>query len=340
MSESRFYHISRDGKVVPVDSVSDVLAAVKGGGTMWLDFYQPTKSELMALVDPLGLHPLAIEDCTDDNQVSKIEDFDHNTFILFNALSYADRKLSVDEVGLFIGDNFLVTISGHASEARRPLADIDRVVAREIENARKGPAFLMHVILDHVVDHKAAAIEALEDELDAAEETMMADPSGFDPSDLLRLRRDLLNLRKSFFHEREILVKICRKDCRFIQDKAIVHYRDIYDHLSKFLELTEAYREIVTTLMEIYLSLLNNRMAKTANDTNATVRRLTFITTIFMPLTLLAGIGGMSEWSMMTGPDNWKIAYPFFMIAMGVIGVASYHWLKRIDRNSRSQPGE
>ena len=81
-------------------------------------------------------------------------------------------------------------------------------------------------------------------------------------------------------------------------------------------ELTETSRDVVTSLMEMYLSMLNNRMAQAANETNLTVRRLTFITTIFMPLTLLAGIGGMSEWSMMTGPANWRIAYPLFMAGM------------------------
>lgn len=78
-------------------------------------------------------------------------------------------------------------------------------------------------------------------------------------------------------------------------EDAILHYRDIYDHLVGFFELTESYRDMVTSLMEMYLSMLNNRMTKTANETNSTVRRLTIITTIFMPLTLLAGIGGMSE---------------------------------------------
>ena len=146
---------------------------------------------------------------------------------------------------------------------------------------------------------------------------------------MLRLRRELLALRKSLFHEREILVKICRKDCPFISDKAIFHYRDIYDHLAKFFELTEAYRDIVTSLMELHTSMLSNLMAKTSNETNATVRRLTFITTIFMPLTLLAGIGGMSEWSMMTGPANWRIAYPAFLLAMAVIGIANYYLLRR-----------
>jgi magnesium transporter len=84
--------------------------------------------------------------------------------------------------------------------------------------------------------------------------------------------------------------------------------------------------------MDMYLSMLNNQMTKVANQTNHIVRRLTFITTIFMPLTLLAGIGGMSEWSMMTGPANWKISYPAFLLAMVVIGFASYRLLKWIEK--------
>jgi magnesium transporter len=139
-----------------------------------------------------------------------------------------------------------------------------------------------------------------------------------------------LRLRKSLFHEREILSKVCRGDCPFISEQAIYHYRDIYDHLVRFFELTESYRDIVTSLMEMYLSMLNNEMAKAANETNATVRRLTLITTIFMPLTLLAGIGGMSEWSMITGPKNWRLSYPALILVMILIGFASYYFLNRL----------
>jgi magnesium transporter len=332
MPKSSFYHISPKGKLACVATLAEALAAAKNGGFAWLDYQQPTKEELSGLTESLGLHPLSIEDCTDNNQVPKIEDFPGITFIIFNAFSYADGKLSVDEVNVFIGEKFLVTVSGYDSEARRPLNDIQGIVELDIESARQGPAFLMHVILDHIVDQKFVAIEALEDELEAAEEAMLADPASFNPGEMLHLRRELLSLRKSLFHEREILVKICRNDCPFISDKAIFHYRDIYDHLAKFFELTEAYRDMVTSLMELYTSMLSNLMAKTSNETNATVRRLTFITTIFMPLTLLAGIGGMSEWSMMTGPANWRIAYPAFLLGMAVIGLANYYLLRRIGK--------
>jgi magnesium transporter len=126
-------------------------------------------------------------------------------------------------------------------------------------------------------------------------------------------------------------------DCPFIPEKSIVHYRDVYDHLAKFFELTETDREIVTSLMELYTSLLNNQMTKMSNDTNISVRRLTMIATIFMPLTLLASIGGMSEWSMMTGPENWKISYPLFIAAMAVIAIVNYLLILMVERKNEAR---
>ncbi len=337
MSESKFYHISPAGKLVGVRSVAEALSSVNDGGFLWLHYSQPTKEELSTLIDPFGLHPLSIDDCFGDDQLPKIEDYPKNTFIIFNTFSYANGKLSIDEVDLFIGEKFLVTVTRCDPNDERPLTGIEQIVEHDIESACQGPAFLMHVILDHIVDHKFAAIELLEDELDRTEETMLAAVSRFNPAELIRLRRDLMALRKSIFHEREILTKICRKDCPFVSDKAIFHYRDIYDHLAKFFELAETYRDLITSLMEMYLSLLNNQMTRSTQETNVTVRRLTLITTIFMPLTLLAGIGGMSEWSMMTGPENWRIAYPAFLLAMVLLGLANYYTLKRLEKRRRSQ---
>ena len=198
MSESRFYHISPEGKLVHIATLTEAMAAASQKGFLWLDYYQPTKEELSTLIEPFGLHPLAIEDCTDINQVPKIEEFPGNTFIIFNALSYADKKLAVDEVDLFISEKYLITVSGGGdSEARRPLGGIERIVEHEIESVRKGPAFLMHVILDYVVDQKFVAIEALEDQLDAAEEVIVASLSSFHPTELLLRRLEVIQPQKT-----------------------------------------------------------------------------------------------------------------------------------------------
>jgi magnesium transporter len=328
MSEPRFHHITSTGKFTNVSTLPKALAVVKKGGFLWLDYCKPTKEDLSLLINPLGVHPLSIEDCLDDKQIPKIDNYPRNTFMLFNAFFYSEQKLTISEVDVFIGTNFLITVGGQDAENRRLLRSLPQVAVQDIENARYSPAHLLHVILDYIVDEKLYAIEVLEDELNNAEESMLDDPAQFNAADLLRLRRDILALRKSLFHEREILVKINRKDCPFIPAKTILYFRDVYDHLAKFFELIESLRDVVTSLMEMYLTLLNNQMARAANETNLTVRRLTFITTVFMPLTLIAGIGGMSEWSMMTGPSHWRVAYPLFILAMFFIGIVNYYLFK------------
>lgn len=332
MAEASFYLIGSDGPPTRFETAKAAVTAAEVNGFAWLHYREATRDDLAELIGLLDLHSLAVEDCFDDNQIPKIEEFPDNTFVLFNTFEYGQGVLEIGEINLFLGKNYLVSISHLDSKHRSYLDGVLRVIERGIEEARQGPSHLMHFILDYVVDQKFVAIEALEDELNDVEGELISDPSSFKPSELLRFRRYLLRLRKSLFHEREILSKICRRDYPLVSEQSIYHYRDIYDHLVRFYEVTESYRDIVTSLMEMYLSMLNNDMAKAANETNATVRRLTLITTIFMPLTLLAGIGGMSEWSMITGPRNWRVSYPAFMLGMIIIGFASYYFLSRLDR--------
>jgi len=331
-----------------VPDLDSALAALKGGGYIWLIYLDPSREELSSLIKPLGIHPLAIEDCLDDEQIPKIEDYPTNTFILFNKFFYDtsvisqkiegdsnfeqlhSKELFIDELDLFIGKNFLVLVSHNIHGDASFMDRLEQMAGLDRENVLLGPDYLLHVIMDYIVDQKFHTIEALQEELDVIEENIITTISTFRPEELMRLRRFLLSLRKSITHEREILVKICRKDSPFITEKSIYHFRDIYDHLAKFFEETEIYRDMISALMEMYLSMTNNRMALLANRTNLVVRRLTLITTIFMPLTLLAGIGGMSEWTMMTGAENWRISYPVFLIIMMIIGVINYFVLKKI----------
>jgi magnesium transporter len=336
MSTTRFFHVTPKGKVVSAESLEALLAERKSAGYLWVDYIDPTREELLALAEALGLHPVAVENCLDEDQVPKINDFPNHSFVLFNRCRYAGGALAVDEVDAFLGGDFLVTVTRAGPEQGARLAQkLDEAVRAELESVKRGPDYLLHVILDHALDDTFVVIEALEEEIDAAQEVILAKAARFDPSELVRLRRHLLALRKSLLHEREVLVKICRRDSPYVGEKAIYHFRDIYDHLAKFFEVIEIEREMITSLMEMYLSLVNNAMARSANSTNRVVRRLTLITTIFMPLTLLAGIGGMSEWSMMTDPANWKIAYPAFLLAMAVLGVANYVLLRWVERRSK-----
>jgi magnesium transporter len=331
VAKVRFFHVAPEGGLEAKTSLEAALGALGAGGFLWIDYVDPSREQLDTLVAPLGIHPLSIEDCFDEQQVPKIDLFPNNAFLLVNGYGYGGQLLATDELDFFVGKNFLVSVSGRGGADGGFHESLDLRIGQDIDTARKGPDFLLHTILDFVVDGKFGAIEALEDDISAAEEAMLADAAAFHLQDLMHLRRALLALRKSLYHEREILIKICRRDCPFVSEAAIYHFRDIYDHLAKFFEVIEMNRDIVTSLTEMYLSLINNKMALVANRTNRTVRRLTLITTIFMPLTLLAGVGGMSEWSMMTGPENWRTAYPAFLAGMALIGVVSFFVLRWVE---------
>ncbi len=119
MSESKFYHFAPTGHFYGVKSVEEAIAANREGGFIWLNFFNPSIQELHSLVDTMNVHPLSVEDCLDSSQVPKIEHFPDNTFIIFNAFSYKEKQLFIDEIDLFIGKNFLITVSGINSEDRK-----------------------------------------------------------------------------------------------------------------------------------------------------------------------------------------------------------------------------
>lgn len=328
-----FYYDQKKNKLLRLSSIEIALEKLKLGEFVWLSFNNPTIDEFTSLIEPFKLHPMSIEDIFDEDYVPKIDDYPKHSYIQCNAISYWNREITVEPVNMFFNKKLLVTVIWDSSENKHPLCDMQKVFESDFNIAKQGPAFAVHSILDHIIDKKLDAIEAIEDELMQIEDDMLNNALDFDLSDLQRIRNNLLSLRRSFFHEREILVKVCRMDTRFVPETAIIHYKDIYNHVNKFYDETEKCREMLSGIMQTNFALVNNEMSKSANRTNASVRRLTYITTVFMPLTFLSGVGGMSEFSMMTGSENWMIAYPAFLVAMVIIGIGSYFVLKWLGRN-------
>lgn len=328
MSSTLFFHFQPKQKPTVLTTLDEVLAAMQQNGFVWLDYNRPTLELLQPLIEKLNIHPLSVEDCLDENQIPKLDVYQGNSFILFNNYAYDGKELVIEEVDFIISPKFLVTVHGRNSKRTEFFNKLPERIERNLATVSKGTDFLLHTVMDYIVDHKFAVIETMEDEVDTLEERIHDAPDKFKPGELMRLRSHLLALRKSLFHEREILIKICRKDAPCITDKSVYYYRDIYDHLTKFFEFIEINREMIGNLFELFLSVRSNHLAVISLQTNEVMKRLTLITTIFMPLTLLSGIGGMSEWSMITGPENWMVSYPAFLLAMVGLGWVNYKILK------------
>ncbi len=333
--EAHYTIITPSGGFEEMPTLKETLAyTTSQNGYIWADYVDPTAELLEELMPALGIHPLSIEDCINRDQLPKLDLFPNYSFLIFNTFEETPEELLSHELDLFIGENFVVTAGFRRKDNQPLLTGLRELLERQREVVRQGPSYLLHQVLDKTVDDKLGVIENIEEALEANEDAILAEPLEFDYSSLMQSRRALQVMRRSLFHEREVVNKLIRRDSPFITEKALVYFRDIYDHLSKYYEVAEASREQVTDLMEIHLSLINNSMAETANRTNAIMRRLTLITTIFMPLTLIAGIGGMSEFTMMVGQENWGIAYFVLLVGMAVIGLINYRLLLRMERDA------
>ena len=333
--EAHYTIITPSGGFEEMPTLKEALAyTTSQNGYIWADYVDPTAELLEELMPALGIHPLSIEDCINGDQLPKLDLFPNYSFLIFNTFEETPEELLSHELDLFIGENFVVTAGFRREDNQALLTGLRELLERQRDVVRQGPSYLLHQVLDKTVDDKLGMIENIEEALEANEDAILAEPLEFDYSSLMQSRRALQVMRRSLFHEREVVNKLIRRDSPFITEKALVYFRDIYDHLSKYYEVAETAREQVTDLMEIHLSLINNSMAETANRTNAIMRRLTLITTIFMPLTLIAGIGGMSEFTMMVGQKNWKIAYVILLVVMAVIALINYRLLLRMEQDA------
>ncbi|MPM08923.1 Cobalt/magnesium transport protein CorA [bioreactor metagenome] len=330
MADSFALKIFTDGKAgkVPVNTAPD-----EETNYIWHHIFSPAEDDLKKLPESYGLHPLAIEDCLDDDQIPKMESFQNNTHLIFNTFSYQNDDVKAEEVNIFIGEKFLITVSRSQkmNNAAQSLAEKILSSAGTLSN---GPSWLLHLITDKIIDEKMNILDVLEDETESIEDELLENNSDIDFVQIQRLRHTFQQLRKSLFHEREILYRIIREEHDFISHKSSYLFRDVYDHVVRLYEMTESCRENVKNLVELHLAIANNQMALAADNTNKTIRRLTFITTVFMPMTLIAGIGGMSEYTSVTGTENWEIAYGLLMLFFLILGVLSYRWLQGIDRKS------
>jgi len=280
----------------------------------------------VALAEHLGgvfeLHALALEDVLTLGQRPKAEEFDTTLFCIVQHLAYRRDGLEKVQISLFLGADFVLTFQPSGSDLLAPIRE--RLVKGRARLRQKGAGYLAYAILDLIVDAAFPALEALGDHLDAIEEGILEKPDQDDIEKLQSARRELLVLRQVLWPQREVMGRLAREEHELMPEDVRIYFRDCYDHAVQALEVSENFREMASGLLDIYLTSLSHRL-------NDVMKVLTVISTVFMPLTFIAGVYGMNfdrqqPWNM---PElGWRYGYLGFW-GVSLAGIVSMLWLFR-----------
>lgn len=233
-----------------------------------------------------GLHPLTIEDILNTDQRPKLEDHgDYLYVVLKHFRKEEGGRLASEQVSIVLGSNYLISLQEKEGTLFSPIRERLR---NERGRLRNGAADdLAHALLDGIVDGYFSILDHLGEEIETLEETLMAGPSPQTLRAIQLLKREMILLRKAVWPLREVVGRLSRSDSPLIGKLSLVYFRDISDHTVQVIDTIETYRDMLSGMLDIYLSTISNRM-------NEVMKVLTVIATIFMPLTFLAGVYGMN----------------------------------------------
>jgi magnesium transporter len=270
----------------PVEKVSDYLA--DPACVVWVDLCAPDRAELDLIADELQLHHLALEDAVQGAERPKLDRYDTHLFLTAYEvdLDLATGRLSNDPIAAFVTRQALVTVRTSDS------FEIDHVLRRwdtSADLAKYGVAFLLHGLLDHVVDSYFDAVQALDDEIEGLEDMLFDDRPH--PQEVQRrsfeLRKSLVLLRRVVLPMREVVNSLMRRDLKVVDDAMAPYYQDVYDHVLRATEWTDSLRDLVTTILETNLTIQGNRL-------NSIMKKVTSWAAIIAVPTAVTGFYGQN----------------------------------------------
>jgi magnesium transporter len=273
-----------------------------------------------------GFHPLVLEDILNTDQRPKIEDYDDYIFIVLKMLYYdesgdeelGDSKIDFDQVSIILGKNFIISFKEKEVDVFNPIRDRLRTAKGKIR--KYGADYLAYSMIDSIVDHYFVIMERLGDSFEDLEDEIVASPEpGILPT-IYNLKSDMLFLRKSVWPLREAISKMQRTDSPLVSELTKIYLRDVYDHTIQVIENIETFRDMSASMLEIYLSGLSNKL-------NEVIKLLTIISTIFIPLTFLAGVYGMNFRYMPELESRW--GYPSILLLMFLVVATMLIYFKR-----------
>ncbi len=290
---------------------------------LWLNVHGLHEPEVMAEIGRrFKLHPLVLEDILNTNQRPKIDDYGDYLFMVarFFEIGSDNRQASSDQVSLVLGSNFVLTFQERPSGRFDPVRERLRQDRGQIR--KLGADYLAYSLLDAIVDRYFTILEDIGERTEELEDIMLEQPKPGALHAVHQLKRETLSLRRSIWPLREVINSLTRADERFFRAETRPYLRDVYDHTVHAIESLEANRDVISGMLDIYLSAVSNRV-------NQEVRALTVVAIIFMPATLISGIFGMNFKMMplLDVPAGFLIAIG--MMATVAIGLSIVFWRRR-----------
>ncbi len=309
-------------KTIQIESLNEISSISQADQQTWLNIDATHDVTLLKnLGDKIGLHPLVLEDVLNTDQRPKIEDHGNYFYIVLKMFVPNNSSWETEQVSLILGSDYLVSIQ----ESNKPGDVFEN--ARQRINGNTGKIrkqkvdFLAYSLLDLVVDNYFVVLESFGEKLEDFEQKLLTHTTSETVSQIHHFRHELILLRKSVWPLRELLSNLYRSESSLLAKETAVYLRDVYDHTIQVIDTLESFRDVLASLQDIYLSNISLRM-------NEIMKVLTVISTIFIPLTFLAGVYGMNFKHM---PEmEWRWSYPiFWLIILATAGVMLSYFRKR-----------
>ena len=295
-----------------VSDIDEIFADRHNGKVNWIDIDGLADVEILRkLGEHFGLHPLAMEDVIHVPQRPKVEEFKGHFFIVVQIPSW-DREQGVtfEQASLFLGSDFLITLQ------ENPLTDVFEPVRARLRSGRgygrtRGHDYLAYALLDSMVDHFFPVLESLGEAIELLEDELLDRPTRESLVQLHDLKRTLMIIRRNVWPVRELFTALMRDESGLVTHETTLFLRDCYDHTIRLMDVIENYRDLTASMMDIYLSSVGMR-------TNEVMRVLTVVSTIFIPLTFIAGVYGMN-FEMIPG---LKSPHGFMLCMAGMLALS------------------
>ncbi len=320
-----------DGAVAERPEHPGELLTGRRGHLVWVDAVAPDEAELGWLARAFDLHPLEVHDIIGRNERPKVDEFEHHLFlVLIGASAVADRdRMELVEVHAVVAEEALLTVRD------RPLPSIDafceRAAARP-QLAMGHAGLLFYRLADAVVDSYFPVLDDLDAEIDELETSIIERADSGTVTDIFRLKRDLNLLRRVLGPERDLMQALAGSHGPRLGDEAQLYLRDVYDHTLRMTEQVDAYRDIVTGALDVYLSSVSNRLSEQT-------RRLALVATIFLPLTFFTGFFGQNFGVLVNLISSaWTFYLALAVMAVSVVGI--YLVSQHLSRSARPLPSE